>query len=780
MGLPPTRGHDHHIPLKDESQAIKLRPYRYPTVQKNVIEHMVQEMKDSGVIRDNNSSFASPVVLVKKKDGTWRLCIDYRQLNKLTIKDKFSIPLVEELLDELGKAKFFSKLDLRSGYHQIRMANADIHKTAFRTHHGHFEFLVMPFGLTNAPSTFQSLMNHIFQPFLRKFVLVFFDDILIYSENWDSHIQHLHQVFKVLEEHQLFLKLSKCDFAARQELRGFLGLTGYYRRFIRNYGIIAKPLPDLLKKNNFHWNELATAAFEQLKTSMTSAPVLALPDFDKLFVVESDASHLGIDHESLKYMLDQSTHTHAQHKWLVQMMQYDFEIQYRQGHTNVVADVLSRQPVAELLTNSVFSTDLLARIQQSWEQDKSLAGHITKVKSHPMAGAKFTWNSGQFRRKGKLVVGADTKLRRELLELFHSSSGGGHSGMDATTKRIAAVLYWKGMKKAVRQFVRECSVCQQYKYDNSAYPGLLQPLPLPKRIWTDISMDFIEGLPKSGGKDVILVVVDRLSKYNHFIALSHPFSALQVAQVFLDSIYKLHGAPESIVSDRDKVFISKFWTELLKLMGTKLKLSTAYHPQTDGQTEIVNRSLETYLRCMCGECPKEWLKWLPLAEWWYNTSYHTSAKATPYEIVYGQPAPLHRPYLPGDSSVAAIDRSLQAREATLKLLKFHLTRAQERMKAQADKKRSDRAFEIADMVYLKLQPYRQSSVATRVNMKLCTRFYGPYKLPMFDSDGLIAKEPVAVLERRMVNRKGKPVTQVLVQWSNTYPEDSTWETWFDL
>ena len=185
-------------------------------------------------------------------------------------------------------------------------------------------------------------------------------------------------------------------------------------------------------------------------------------------------------------------------------------------------------------------------------------------------------------------------------------------------------------------------------------------------------MDFIEGLPKSGGKDVVMVVVDRLSKYGHFISLSHPFTALQVAQAYLDNVYKLHGTPTSIVSDRDKIFLSKFWSELFRLLGTELKMSSAYHPQSNGQTEVVNRSLEMYLRCMAGERPRDWARWIPLAEWWYNTTFHSATQTTPYEIVYGQPAPVHLPYFPGDSKVEAIDRSLQAREAAIKLFKFHL------------------------------------------------------------------------------------------------------------
>ena len=181
-------------------------------------------------------------------------------------------------------------------------------------------------------------------------------------------------------------------------------------------------------------------------------------------------------------------------------------------------------------------------------------------------------------------------------------------------------------------------------------------------------MDFIEGLPKSKGFSVILVVVDRLSKYAHFLALSHPYSAMTVAQLFLDNIYKLHGLPSTIVSDRDKIFLSKFWQKLFKLLGTQLQLSTSYHPQIDCQSEVVNRCLQTYLRCMCSETPKEWSRWLPMAEWWYNTTFHSAIHSTPYEAVYGQPPPLHLPYLAGESQVGAVDRSLQARKAGIKML----------------------------------------------------------------------------------------------------------------
>ncbi|GKE74658.1 retrotransposable element Tf2 [Tanacetum coccineum] len=199
-----------------------------------------------------------------------------------------------------------------------------------------------------------------------------------------------------------------------------------------------------------------------------------------------------------------------------------------------------------------------------------------------------------------------------------------------------------------------------------------------------------------------MVVVDRLSKYAYFMSLSHPFNASQVAQVFLDGVYKLHGLPESIVSDKDKVFLSTFWKSLFSSLKVKLKLSTAYHPQTDGQTEVMNRCLGCYLRCMCGEKPKEWVRWLPFAEFWYNTNFHSAINTTHYEAVYCQTPPLHISYIPGDSRVENVDKTLQNREEVINMLKFYMKRAQDRMESQANKHRTYREFEMGTWIYLKL------------------------------------------------------------------------------
>ncbi|GJR56618.1 putative mitochondrial protein [Tanacetum coccineum] len=767
--LPPQRSHDHQIPLMPNTPPINVRPYRHPPNQKDAIESMVKELMDSGVVRASQSPFSSPIVMVKKKDGTWRMCIDYRQLNKYTVKDKFPIPVIEELIDELNGSVVFSKLDLRSGYHQIRMKEDDICKTAFRTHEGHYEFLVMPFGLTNAPSTFQSLMNTVFKAFLRKFVLVFFDDILIYSKNLEQHCDHLAQVLQVMKDNTLYAKKSKCYFAVPQveylghiisaqgvatdpskieamqkwpipstlkQLRGFLGLTGYYRRFIKDYAIISQPLVALTKKDAFKWNPSAELAYHQLKEAMVKAPVLALPNFEQEFVVETDASGKGIGavlcqnghpiaywsktllakHQAL--LTYKKEFLAVGFKWLSKLLGYDYEIVYKKGSKNLLSNALSRlDSSGELLQISISSvlSGFWDKVNDSWKNDLETQNLIKSLENHSYKGNKYSWNGEILKRKGKVIVGNDPELRKELVQHFHDESIGGLFGA--------------------------------HKPNLSAYPRLIQLLPIPERIWMEISMDFIEKLPTSHGKSVILVVVDRLSKYGHFIPLAHPFSASQVAQVFLDQVYKLHGLPESIMSDKDKVFLSNFWKALFAELKVKLKLSASYHPQTDGQTEVVNKSLGCYLRY---------------------------------------------------SRVKELDRTLEAREETIKVLKFHLKRSQDRMRNRANKHRTDRQFEVDDWVYLKLQPLakRIREVAYRLKVPSSSQIHPVFHisqlkkchgkdhsvgvLPQLEKDDLLENKPMAILERRLGKVNNKPVMFVLIQWTNKLVDEATWEIYGDL
>lgn len=811
--LPLIRSQNHSIPLMPNSTPPNIRPYRYPYSQKNEIEKQVEQLMAAGFIQPSTSPFSSPVLLVKKKDNSWRMCIDYRALNKITIADKYPIPNIDELLDELHGATVFSKLDLRSGYYQIRVAAPDIEKTAFRTHSGHYEFKVMPFGLTNAPSTFQAIMNDLFRPYLRRFILVFFDDILVYSPSMEQHKFHLEQALKLLHDNQFFAKLSKCCFGQEQvvflghvisskgvsveeekisavkswpvpstvkEVRGFLGLSGYYRRFVRNYGVIARPLTALTKKDGFLWSEEALKAFNDLKKALLSTPVLRLPDFSKPFVIECDASSDGVgailsqqdhpvayfskgfspsnrfksaydrellalvlavqkwshyllgrhflirtDHYTLKFLLEQRITTIQQQRLPLKLMPYDFSIIHKAGKENKGADALSRRPHSgELLTLIVPYCVEVAEIKAGYQTDPFTRDLISKLHEDPSSVTDFSLANQLLFYQGRLVIPEVSSLRLKLLQEAHDTPLGGHGGFLKTYKRLCSRYYWLKMKQEVRVFVQQCVICQQQKYQTLSPAGLLQPLPIPSQVWEDISIDFIVGLPPSSRFDTILVVVDRLSKYAHFLCLSHPFTAKGVAVIFCKEIIRLHGFPRSIVSDRDVVFLSNFWQELFRLSQTKLKLSTSYHPQTDGQTEVLNRCLEAYLRCFASEQPTKWSTFIPWAEYSYNTGYHTSTGTTPFTVVYGREPPLF-PYVTGETKNAELEHQLFDRDDMLKLLRQNLQKAQDRMKNQANLKRRELTFQVGDYAFLKIQPYRQKSLAKRRYEKLSPRFFWP-------------------------------------------------------
>ncbi|GMJ02256.1 hypothetical protein HRI_003894800 [Hibiscus trionum] len=284
------------------------------------------------------------------------------------------------------------------------------------------------------------------------------------------------------------------------------------------------------------------------------------------------------------------------------------------------------------------------------------------------------------------------------------------------------------MRRDVHRFVSDCQTCQRMKSESRTPAGLLQPLPIPEQVFEDISLDFITGLPRSNGKEAILVVVDRLTKYGHFFALPRSYDALSIAQVMVHGVIKLHGLPRSIVSDCDPIFLSAIWTELAKLQGTELNLSSAYHPQTDGQTEALNRCLEMYLRCMTGDEPQRWESYLSWAEFWYNTAFQASAGMTPFRALYGRDPPTLISYAEGGAVNPQVAAVLHNRDEILRQLKHNLHQAQLRMKNQADKKRREVELQVGDWVFVRLQPYRHLSLRLHRNQKLSPRFFGPYQV----------------------------------------------------
>jgi hypothetical protein len=590
------------------------------------------------------------------------------------------------------------------------MRAEDITKTAFCTHDGLYEFLVMSFSLYNALTMFHALMNDVMRPYFRHSVLVFFDDILIYSETWTDHLRHARTVFTILHQHRLFVNRSKCSFgvesisnlghtisatgvamdptkvqamaewpqpSSARAFRGFLGLAGYYRKFVREFSVVVAPLTVLLHKDGFSWSPEAAAAFTTLKTAVTTAPVLALPDFTQSFIVECDASMYGFeavllqdqhlvaffsrpvtprhrsltayerelidlvlaichwrpylwgrqfvvrtDHFSLKFLLDQCLATIPQHHWVDKLLGFDFTVEYKAGSTNMVADALScrdtEEPAVMVISGPCF--DFIDRLHQATSVDPALVA----VREETTAGARespWSLSNSLVTFNGCLYIPPTSPLLQEILIAVHDDD---HEGVQRTLHCLRRDFHAPYLRKTMQEYVRGCPTCQRYESEHLHPAGLLLPLPVPTAVWTDVGLDFVEALPRVGGKSVILTVVDRFSKYCHFMALAHPYTTESVARVFFAEIMCLHGIPQSMVSDRDPVFTSAFWRELMRLTGTKLHMTSAFHPQSDGQTEAANKVIVMYLRCLTGDRPRQWLRWLPWAEYIYNTTYQTA------------------------------------------------------------------------------------------------------------------------------------------------------------
>ncbi|GJU45470.1 putative reverse transcriptase domain-containing protein [Tanacetum coccineum] len=720
-GLPHTRQVEFHIYLVPGAAPVARAPYRLAPSEMKELADQLQELSDKGFIRPSSSPWGAPVLFVKKKDGSLRMCIDYRELNKLTVKNRYPLPRIDDLFDQLQGSSVYSKIDLRSGYHQLRVREEDISKTAFRTRYGHYEFQVMPFGLTNAPAVFMDLMNRVCKPYLDKFVIVFIDDILIYSKNKQEHEEHLKIILELLKKEELYAKFSKCEFwipkvqflghvidnkgihvdpakiesvkdwaspKTPTEIRQFLGLAGYYRRFIEGFSKITKPMTKLTqKKVKFEWGDKQEAAFQLLKQKLCSAPILALPEGSEDFIVYCDASIKGLgavlmqrekvisyasrqlkiheknytthdlelgavvfalkiwrhylygtkctvftDHKSLQHILNQKELNMRQRRWLELLSDYDCDIRYHLGKANVVADALSRKEREPPLRTearkpkNIKSEDVGGMLIENAKFPEA----IRTEKLEPRTDGTLCLN-------GRSWLPCYGYLRKVIMHESHKSKYSIHPGFEKMYQDVKKLYWWPNMKADIATYVSKCLTYAKVKAEHQRQSSLLVQPEIPQWKWDNIMMDFVTKLPKSSqGYDTIWVIVYLLTKSAIFIPMRETDPLEKLARMYLKEVVTRHEIPVSIICDRDPRFASNFLRSLQKALGTSLDISTVYHPQTDGQSERTIQTLEDMLRACVIDFGNGWVKHLPLIKFSYNNSYHASIKSAPFEALYDQ------------------------------------------------------------------------------------------------------------------------------------------------
>ncbi|KAG0158308.1 hypothetical protein PDIDSM_5821 [Penicillium digitatum] len=642
---------------------------------------------EGGYIRASKSSAGYPIIFVPKKDGSLRLCVDYRHLNSITIKDRHPLPLIHEMQDRLGRAKYYSKYDITNAYHRIRIKTGHEWKTAFRTKYGHFEYLVMPFGLTNAPATFQRFIIKAIEEYLDLFVIVYLDDILVFSETLEEHIEHNKLVLQKMREAEVTLKLKKCEFHVQETT--FLGYrispnglgmekrksraswTNYYRKIIDGYAGVATGLYRLTKKDQkFEWDEAAEDSFRKLKTLFSKGTIVATFDYDKPIIMETDASDYALEHELNYDVHDKEllAIVSAFQVWREYLEGAKHTVTVKSDHKNLTfftttknrtlqrtensqADALSRRPDYELGTKSaepavlrqnsdgtisynkqilaatmeVVDDDFLQKIRDALEGDaiNELATEGSKLISD---------DTGLLHMHGLIYV--PSKLRNEVIRRHHDLSHG-HMGVEKTIEHITRNYYFPNMYRKVRFYIKTCDTCQRNKPARHSPYGELQLSETPTNPWEWITMDFITKLPVSEGQhDMIMVIVDRLTKYAYMIPTTETIDANQMANIVLRHVVANHGLPSKITSDRDKLFTSNMWQSFADQMGLSLdSLPPTIHKPMDKRKEhYVNYQQDN------------WAGLLPTAQLAYNNAVHSTTNETPFfanngyhPVTFGEP-----------------------------------------------------------------------------------------------------------------------------------------------
>ncbi|SJL07261.1 uncharacterized protein ARMOST_10604 [Armillaria ostoyae] len=810
--LPERKPWDHAIELVPNAKStLDCKVYPLNRNEQEQLDKFLDENLDSGRITESKSPFASPFFFVKKKDGSLRPVQDYRKLNEMTIKNRYPLPLISELIDKLQGAKYFTKLDVRWGYNNVRIKEGDEHKAAFRTNRGLFEPTVMFFGLTNSPATFQWMMNDIFKDLIASGkVTIYLDDILIFTKDLDEHRRIVRQVLQKLRENKLFLKAEKCEFEVleteylgviisegqvrmdpvklagiaewptptkKKELQSFLGFTNFYRKFIKNYSKVVRALTQLTGNAEWTWGAAQNQAFQQLKKQMAEDVILAIPTPNGRFRVEADASNGAIgavlsqeqegkwrpvafmskaltaternyeiydkellaimlalsewrhylmgaledveiwtDHQNLQYFRKPQKLNRRQARWVTELAEYHFVLKHKPGTANVKADLLSRRSDHDqgeddngditVLSPDHFRAMIMPTANETHERvrtatrqkelwDKGIAASLEHERG-------ITEKEGILYYDNRIYVPRHSSLRGEIISQSHDHITAGHPGIAKTRELVQREYWWPKIHKDVEAYVKGCETCQRTKSNTQAKSAPLHPNAIPTEPWTHISVDMVTGLPDSNGHDALLVVVDRFSKAIILVPCNVELSAEGWARILRDHVYARHGMPQVVISDRGPQFVSAFMKELYRMLDITQNASTAFHPQTDGQTERVNQEVEKYLRIFINYHQNDWTDWLPLAEFAHNNRAHSATGKSPFMILYGRNPRIipDSPRTPNSKVPAASDFS-QAMAQIHKETELALEEAAGRMKAQYDKhKRPAREYHAGDKVWL--------------------------------------------------------------------------------